>query len=465
MAAVATNGHANGHTDNIVDGKSPSDGLNYLPPSFYDQFLSQAAKERKPSPIRGLFPLEKKPGVLSLLAGKPNAATFPFTSLSFTIRSPQDPTQEVPITVDPNDLAAGLQYGDTAGLAPLLDWFCGLQGHSHGRKKTDHWRISTGSGSQDLIYKAVHALVDHGDPVLVESPVYAGVIPLFKTFHCDQIEVDTDADGICSSSLRDILENWPAGKPKPKVLYTVPYGCNPTGMTATTQRRKEVLELSRKHNFLILEDDPYYFLYYGKTERPPSYFTLEMEEPEVGRVLRFDSLSKILSAGIRIGFASGPVALLDAMDMHTGTSNLQVSSFTQVVTLALVKSWGYDNFILHTERVSQFYREKRDIFEAALRRHLDGLVQWETPEAGMFFWFKLLMNAPGDASVDEGDSEDLIRNKAYEEGVLALPGTVFLPNGRKTSYVRAAFSLSTEEQVNEALRRLRVVLLKERDGR
>jgi aspartate/methionine/tyrosine aminotransferase len=64
------------------------------------------------------------------------------------------------------------------------------------------------------------------------------------------------------------------------------------------------------------KDDPYFYLYYGDTPRYPSYFSLERQELEVGRVLRFDSLSKILSAGIRIGFASGPEALLAAMDSH-----------------------------------------------------------------------------------------------------------------------------------------------------
>ena len=109
-------------------------------------------------------------------------------------------------------------------------------------------------------------------------------------------------------------------------------------MTATLKRRKEVLRLAREHDFIILEgmcfffpiqlienliskglesiDDPYFYLYYGDAPRYPSYFSLERQEPEVGRVLRFDSLSKILSAGIRIGFASGPEVLLDAMDRH-----------------------------------------------------------------------------------------------------------------------------------------------------
>ena len=141
------------------------------------------------------------------------------------------------------------------------------------------------------------------------------------------------------------------------------------------------------------------------------------------------------------------------------TANLQVSSLTQTITSVLLRSWGYDGFKLHTEAVSSFYRQKRDTFERALRTHLDGLAEWDTPEAGMFVWFKLLIaDKPG----EEGDSLDLVRNKAFENGVLALPGTVFLPDGRKTAYVRASFSLLSEEDVNEALRRLRVTILEAR---
>ncbi|KAG6330493.1 hypothetical protein ID866_8597 [Astraeus odoratus] len=435
--------------------------IKRLPLDFYQSFLSKAARERKPSPIRGLYPLEK-PGVISFLAGKPNDAMFPFQSFSFTASCPSNPGELDTVFISGSDLTNGLQYAATAGLPRLIDWFIGLQARSHGRNSVEGWRLSVGNGSQDLIWKAIQALVDDGDPVLVESPVYAGVIPMFKSLHCEEHEVETDAYGVCSSSLRSILENWPSGKPKPKIFYTIPYGCNPTGMTATIERRRDVLQLAREHNFLILEDDPYFYLYFGKSERPASYFKLELEQPEVGRVVRFDSLSKILSAGMRIGFVSGPKPILDAMDLHTATVNLQPSSLTQAITLALLEKWGYDGFYTHTQAVSEFYREKRDVFEKAMRMHLDGLAEWSTPEAGMFFWFKLLLNT---SSGEEGDSKDLIEKKAYEGGVLALPGTVFLPDGRKTAYVRAAFSLSTEEQVNEALRRLRLVILKEREGR
>ncbi|GJJ07751.1 hypothetical protein Clacol_001956 [Clathrus columnatus] len=401
--------------------------VSWHPEEFYTPFFSDSAKERRPSPIRGLFPLEKRPGVISLLAGKPNPDTFPLTSVTFTARSLYDLEKEDSYTISDSALSQALQYSDTSGLPQLLNWLTGLQEKSHGRKVGEGWRVSVGSGSQDVLYK---------------------VKPLI---HYPEIEVD--AQGISSGSLRKIMDEWPINKPKPRVLYTVPYGCNPTGITTAIERRREVLEIARAHNILILEDDPYFYLYFGDQERPPSFFALEAQMGgTVGNVVRFDSFSKVLSAGIRIGFVSGPEPILRAIDMHTATANLQVSSLTQAIVFSLLSDWGYDGFGKHIEHVSQFYRSKRDVFQSAMKRHLDGLAEWEVPVAGMFFWFKLRL--PAHAGAPEGDSKELIETKAYENGVLALPGTVFIPNDTKTAYVRASFSLLDEEQVNEALRRL-----------
>ncbi|KIY72465.1 PLP-dependent transferase [Cylindrobasidium torrendii FP15055 ss-10] len=452
-----------------------ADALKYLPESYYTRYLSEGAKSRKPSPIRGLFPLEATPGVLSLLAGKPNEETFPFTSMNFAVRSPLDHSVDIPITLSPAQLAKGLQYSETGGIPALCAWLNAFQERVHGRKAHgEGWRLSVGSGSQDLIYKACTALIDPGDSMLVETPCYAGVIPIFQGLHANMVEVDADAHGIKSSTLRTILENWPQDKPKPKVLYTVPYGGNPTGMTASLERRKEVLELARIHEFIILEgksfeffsaklrtdltvpDDPYYFLYYGDHPRYPSYFELEQQEPEVGRVLRFDSFSKILSAGIRIGFVSGPAPLVQAIDMHTASANLQTASLTQVIVAALLEKWGFETFITHTEYVSAFYRRRRDVYNAAMEKYLTGLAEWDSPEAGMFFWFKLKIKE------GEEDSESVIRTKAFEKGVIALPGTSFIPLGAKTAFVRASFSIIKEEDIEESVRRLRDAILEAR---
>ncbi|KAF4613658.1 hypothetical protein D9613_007468 [Agrocybe pediades] len=434
--------------------------VKHLPAKYYKDILSTVAKERKPSPIRSFLPLEKTPGVISLLFGKPNASTFPFTSLSFSARSPADPTHESTLTIDGAELEAGLQYGDTAGFKPLLDWIFGLQEAFHGRRRGEGWRISMGSGSQDLIYKAVNAMVNPGDSVLIESPVYAGVIPMFHALHCNQIGIfPTIFLPPCFLNLLStlfLLNRGGNGCARHSLLL---FALHPRTVAYGQAETKSSVHRSL-WDFIILEDDPYFYLYYGKEPRYPSYFTLELEEPEVGRVLRFDSLSKILSAGIRIGFASGPEALLNAIDQHTATSNLQTSSLTQAIAYKLLDSWGYEGFKTHTERVSEFYRQKRDVFENAMKKHLTGLAEWSSPEAGMFFWLKLLLS--DNQGEGEGDSEIAIKTKAFEKGVLALPGTHFLPNGRATPYVRASFSTTGEEDVDRAVRRLREAILEAR---
>ncbi|KAF9223812.1 PLP-dependent transferase [Gyrodon lividus] len=454
-----TTTHIDGSSGDM-NGQDARNEVKCLPAEHYRHFLSKVASDLKLTPIRNLIPLESTPGIISLLAGKPNESMFPITSISFTANSPHDFSKEVTGSVAPPDLTEGLQYGPTTGLKKMHDWIMGLQERVHKRRGGEGWRCTVGVGSQDLLFKAVIMLLDHGDSIFIESPAYAGMIPVFASLHCEQVEVETDSKGLNPELLRKLLEKWPAGKPKPKLLYTVPYGGNPAGMTTTTERRREILALAREHEFLIIEDDPYYWLYYSDDERPPSYFQLELEQPEVGRVLRFDSFSKIISAGMRFGFASGPKAIIDAIDVQTGSSNLQPSSLIQVIMLALVEPWGYDGFEAFTRNVSNFYKKKRNIFEEALQEHLGDVAEWSTPESGLFFWVKLLLKPHGDG---ESDSNDLIASKAFRNGVIALPGTVFLPNGQKSAYVRLSFSLLPEELVHEALRRLKAVIVKERD--
>lgn len=104
------------------------------------------------------MPLEKTPGLISMLAGKPNSSTFPFTSIQLTARSPTDPTKEEILTIGPKELESALQYGPTAGIPSLLEWIWGLQEFSHGRKRNEGWRPSVGAGSQDVIYKVLRSL-------------------------------------------------------------------------------------------------------------------------------------------------------------------------------------------------------------------------------------------------------------------------------------------------------------------
>ncbi|SCZ90280.1 BZ3500_MvSof-1268-A1-R1_Chr1-3g01890 [Microbotryum saponariae] len=434
-----------------------------------------------PSTVRGLFHREEIPGMISFLAGKPNPTTFPFSSISVMLK-PIVPTAEPEtLVVEGENLNESLQYGPTAGLKKLVNWLEDLQVMKHSRKKDGSWGVSIGSGSQDLINKAFHSLVNEGDTVLVETPLYSGTIGLLQPMSCDLVEIPTDAQGINTPVLEDMLANWATLHPNkrfPKIIYTIPTGSNPTGCSSPLERRVHLLKLARQYNLLILEDDAYHYLVFDVTNQPPSYFDLEAQNGgQTGRVLRFDSLSKIISSGMRLGFVSGAKELLRIIDLNTANTNLQPASTTQSIVLVLLERWGHQGFIEHTRRVSAFYKEKRDMFEKAARKHLGGLADWVTPDAGMFVsgWApfhkgeasvpladrlvnavppQLYLNLHLTSNESSGDSNELISKKALEKGVLAVPGVGFSPSGSISSSVRVSFSLATEEDADKGFARL-----------
>ncbi|GAA5922737.1 uncharacterized protein JCM15063_003407 [Sporobolomyces koalae] len=429
----------------------------------WDYFISESGKRWEPSAIRGLFPLEKIPGMVSLLAGKPNAETFPFSAITVSLKPiiPTDTPEQ--LVVESDALTEGLQYGPTAGLTGLVKWLENLQETKHSRKKDGSWQVSVGSGSQDLINKAFCSLVNPGDSILLETPVYSGTIGLLRQHDASLIEVPVDTAGLNPDALEDILANWSEKYPNkrfPKLLYTIPTGSNPTGCSSPLERRRRILALARQYNLLLLEDDAYHYLSFDPTDTTPTYFELEATEGdrETGRVVRFDSFSKILSSGMRLGFLTAAKPLVDIIDLNTSNTNLQPSSTTQAIVLVLLNKWGLDGFLAHTRRVAQFYKAKRDMFERIAHKYLDGLATWVTPDSGMFLFLNLKLTKDG----SEGDSSELISTTAVQKGVLAVPGIGFLPNGGKSSFVRVSFSLATEQDAELAFERLRECILEAR---
>ncbi|KIK69758.1 hypothetical protein GYMLUDRAFT_150603 [Collybiopsis luxurians FD-317 M1] len=437
---------------------------NGLSDELYQKMLSKLSKSRKPAPIRHLFPYESKPGMISMLAGKPNPDVFPFASLTMKVRSPNSKIDSTltDLCLDGEELAVALQYGATAGTAELVQWLTSLTCHLHSCQSDERWRVTVGAGSQDLLYKGFNALVDSGDSIFIESPCYPGVLPIVQALGCNIIEVPSDADGMDPTAIASILEKWPEDKPYPKLLYTVPFGSNPSGSTTTLSRRSEVLSLARQYDFIIFEDDPYFHLYYGSFPRPPSYFALEHKTgTEVGRVLRFDSFSKIMAGGLRLGWATGPRPLINAIDLHSSASNLQASGLSQMIVLKLLKHWGIQGFLSHTATCAQFYRDKRNLMEEYLKKHLTGLADWSPPNASMFYWIKLRL--PPSTKIeniqgDEGDSVLFLTEKAVGGGILVLPGACAYADGRRSCHIRVSFSMLDESEMDEGLRRLASLL-------
>merc|ERR1719471_1860082 len=140
----------------------------------------------------------------------------------------------------------------------------------------------------------------------------------------------------------------------PKIMYINPTGANPTGTVLTPERRREIYQIACEYNILILEDDPYYYMQFGDG-KVPSLFSMDTE----GRVLRFDSFSKILSSGIRLGFVTGPRPLIERVVLHMQVSVLHASSLSQVITHQLLDQWGHEGFFRHIRSVEAFYQHRR----------------------------------------------------------------------------------------------------------
>ncbi|KAJ7718459.1 pyridoxal phosphate-dependent transferase [Mycena metata] len=433
-------------------------------------FLSQKSKLWKNDGIRSLMALESTPGIISLLAGRPNSSTFPFESITLKLKptlaglppatAGADPFT---LTIEGEDLNEALQYGMTPGAPRLLDWLTNFQTHVHKRVQDGSWKVNVGSGSQELIYRTCDSLMNDDDFLLIETPVYPGTLGFLAALPCTLIEVNADAQGLNPTHLETILSTWDTthpGKRYPKALYTIPSGSNPTGASIPEARKIEVLKLAKKYNFLVLEDDAYAFLYYGpEGQQARSYFALEVEvNAEKGRVVRFDSFSKVVSSGMRLGYITAAPGICNAVALITTNTSLHTPSVTQVMAYKLLAGWGPEGFLAHCAGVAAFYRSRRDMFERVAHKHLSGLAEWATPVAGMFLYIRLRVQANN----PDADTAELMRTKAVAKGVLAVPGTAFMPLRGPTPFVRISFSIIEEAEAEEACRRLREVILETR---
>jgi len=233
-----------------------------------------------------------------------------------------------------------------------------------------------------------------------------------------------------------------------------------------------VYEIACKNNLLILEDDPYRYLHFGEKELPqdiskytpptpiPSFQSLDTEK----RVIRVDSLSKTLSGGLRLGYVSGPKAIVNRIILHMQATCLHTSGVSQIMVYKLLKEWGEPLFREHLKCVSFTYGKKRDMMGLQLKQNFGVKNEWikyNIPSAGMFYWLKIV-----------NDKSSFELKKAIANKVLMLGGTSFYPKQEicsyghaienvdefeksKKSFVRAAFSIATDAQMKEGMQRLK----------
>ncbi|RST56719.1 PLP-dependent aminotransferase family protein [Variovorax sp. MHTC-1] len=383
------------------------------------------------SAIRELFKLLGKPGIISFAGGFPDSAMFDVEGL-----------KEASARALAEEPGGALQYGATEGYEPLRTQ---LSAFMKGKGvEVDPSGLIVTTGSQQALDLLGKTLISPGDKVIVEGPTFLATIQCFRLYGAQLISAPIDADGVDVDKLEQLIAEH-----KPKFVYLIPTFGNPSGAMLSLARRKKVLELAVKYQTLMVEDDPYGDLYFGKAP-PPSIMSLTGEVPGSRElVAHCGSLSKVLSPGLRIGWMIAPAELLAKATMCKQFSDAHTSTFAQATAAQYLKSGRMPDTLAHVRKV---YGERAQAMGAALKRELGDAIAFEQPGGGLFFWARLT-GANGklaDASV--------LAQRAIEKLVAFVPGAPFFAEKPDVATLRLSFATANVEKIEEGIARLGAAL-------
>lgn len=404
----------------------PAGGRNLDP--WYSNYAART-RGLSASEVRALFAVASRPEVVSLAGGSP-----------FVSGLPDDLVHAAFTSMMREHGADALQYGGGQGLAQLREKILELIA-IEGITDASPDDIITTTGSQHAIDLITKLFIDPGDVILVESPSYVGALGTFRSYEADIRHVDMDDEGLAVAALTEAIRAVRAEGKEVKFLYTVPNYNNPTGVTMSAARRREVLELCIREDVLIVEDNPYGLLYFHEPA-PDAIRSLDSEH-----VVYLGSFSKILSPGVRVGFVVAPHGIREKVVLSVESSILSPSMLNQ---------WLVTEFLATTDWRAQIdtfrgiYRERRDAMLDALQEHLPQL-SWTNPQGGFFTWVQL----------PEGLDSKQMLPRAVTELVAYTPGTGFYVDGRGRDKIRLSFSLPEPERIRLGVRRLANVVNEE----
>lgn len=329
--------------------------------------------------------------------------------------------------------ADALRYGGPQGFLGLREW---LAAEARGREGLnvgpEHFTITNGAAGG--LANVCDAFLNPGDVALTEAPTYPGGMRTIRSCLAEVVGVPLGDDGLALETLEETLERLRREGRRPKLLYTIANYQNPSGVSMTLERRRGVVEVCRRHDVLIVEDDPYGDIRF-EGEALPSFFAVA---GGVGAV-KIGSFSKTLATGLRLGWVMADEPIIEAllrMRFDLGASPWVQRTVTEYATSGLLAS--------HVAEMIAVYRRKRDVMLAALDERCSRYARWDVPQGGFFLWLELS---------DRVDAAAL-QEAAAHGGVAFVGGRVFFPDDSGSQYIRLAYSFTAEADIPEAILRL-----------
>lgn len=381
--------------------------------------ISEKLASMKPSAIREIFKSLTDPRIIAFAAGNPAAESFPADSLA-----------ALSADIFAHDAAKALQYGITEGYPELLaivkKRLCSKFGCSENGNS-----FMIVSGGQQGIELACKVMCNEGDVVICENPSFIGALNAFRSNGAVTVGVPLDSDGMNINALEKAIKD----NPRAKMLYVIPTFHNPAGICTSLEKRRKIYEIAKKHSLVILEDNPYGELRFAGQEIP----TIKSMDTD-NIVVYCGSFSKVLSAGMRVGFVCAPDRIFSKMVVAKQVEDVHTNQFFQMLCAQYMQKFDFD---AHISDIRALYRRKCGIMLKALDKYMPDCVSYTRPEGGLFIWCTL----PETVRLD-----DFVK-KSLERFVAVVPGTAFnCDESAPSSSFRITYSTPTEEQIVEGVK-------------
>ncbi|WP_079046335.1 PLP-dependent aminotransferase family protein [Carbonactinospora thermoautotrophica] len=378
------------------------------------------------SEIRALFAVATRPEVISLAGGMPYLSALPMDAVSSVVER---------LVMERG--AVALQYGSAQGDQKLREQICEVMALEGIQADADDVIVTV--GSQQALDLVTRIFIDPGDVILAEAPSYVGALSTFASYQAQVVHVEMDDDGLVPDRLRDTIKSLKSAGRRPKFLYTIPNFHNPAGVSLSLERRREVAEICREHDLLILEDNPYGLL--GFDEEPMD--ALYAHAPD--RVIYLGTFSKTFAPGFRVGWAVAPHGVREKMVLAAEAAVLCPPVFSQLAVSAYLETEPWKDQI---KKYQELYRERRDAMLSALEDMMPPSVTWTKPTGGFYVWLTL----------PNGLDSKAMLPRAVTARVAYVPGTAFFADGSGSTALRLSYCYPTPERIREGIRRLAGVL-------
>ncbi len=382
----------------------------------------------KPSAIREILKAPKDADTISLAAGNPAPETFPVADLA---RFAAD--------IFESDSTTALQYGATDGYEPLRRAVAERQKTVWGIGKSvadgDSFNDTTiiVSGGNQGIELAAKVFCNEGDTVICENPTFIGGLNAFRSCGYNTMGVPIEEDGMNVEALEETIK----ATPNAKLLYIIPTFQNPAGITTSLAKRKAIYEVCKKYGLMILEDNPYGELRFDGEEIP----TIKSFDTE-GLVIYCSSFSKILSAGMRVGFVVAPEDVAAKMVVAKQSEDVHTNQFFQMLCYKFMTECDLD---AHIAMIREVYGRKCRLMLECLEKELPSSVKFTRPEGGLFIWVTL----------PDGVDASAFLKACMAEKLMIVPGATFNCDVTEGSMsFRLNYSTPTDEQIVEGVARL-----------